>query len=221
MLHHDWPGNISEMREIISAALDRTDNEWVTPVDLGIFLGISADGVSAPGRDLPFLDKSFLDQREEQSPGEEGYAPSPLEELRVTLGQALATSLAMGAYKPLGAWLDDEIVLAASERFENNDKSTADFLQTRARNVGRWMPGLLRRDAERVASLLWQEPRKSIRRWILEGTFALDAPQQIAQNTLLSLVVQQGDGISVSERANIMGVSVPTYQKRLKQLQEE
>ena len=44
MLQHDWPGNISEMRQCIVAAMDKTDKEWLTPVDLGIFKGLSAAG---------------------------------------------------------------------------------------------------------------------------------------------------------------------------------
>jgi hypothetical protein len=34
-------------------------------------------------------------------------------------------------------------------------------------------------------------------------------------------VLQQCDGISVADRARIVGVSTPTYQKRLKQLLQD
>ncbi|MCP4842024.1 MAG: hypothetical protein GY887_09865, partial [Halieaceae bacterium] len=35
MLQYDWPGNISEMRQCIQDALDKTPKDWLTPVDLG------------------------------------------------------------------------------------------------------------------------------------------------------------------------------------------
>lgn len=215
MLHHHWPGNISEMREVISAALDITDKEWVTPVDLGIFLGISADGASTPARDKPLLKK-----RDERPAAEESYLPTPLEALRVALGQALATSLATENHKPLGVWLDDEIILAASERFDHNDRYTAGLLVTRARNIGRWLPGLMSREPERSASLLWQDTRQCVQRWIQETDNFQAPPQEVAQTLLLSLVVAQCEGMPVAERAGIMGVSTPTYQKRLSRLQE-
>lgn len=214
MLHHHWPGNISEMREVISAALDITDKEWVTPVDLGIFLGISADGASTPARDKPLLKK-----RNERPVVGDSYLPTPLEALRVALGQALATCLATENHRPLGVWLDDEIIFAASERFDHNDRHTAGLLGTRARNVGRWLPGLMSREPERSASLLWQEARQCVQRWIRETDDFEEPPQEMAQSLLLSLVTAQCEGVPVAERAAIMGISTPTYQKRLSRLQ--
>lgn len=216
MLRHDWPGNISEMREVIRAALGRTDKEWITPVDLGIFRGISADGASASKIERPFLEVMQDEPREEQA-----YAPSALEELRTALGHALAASLETGTLRPLGEWLDDEVILAACDRFGGDSRAAAGFLQTRTRNIGRWMPKISDREAERDASLMWQESRAATRRWILESAPPDEPPQQLAQDMLLSLVLQHCDDISVSDRAHIMGVSTPTYQKRLKQWLQE
>jgi DNA-directed RNA polymerase specialized sigma24 family protein len=38
---------------------------------------------------------------------------------------------------------------------------------------------------------------------------------------LMGLVLHQCDGVSVADRARLMGVSTPTYQKRLKQILRE
>lgn len=216
MLRHSWPGNISEMREVIRGALDRTDKEWITPVDLGIFQGITADGASIPATERPFLEVMQEEPREE-----EGYAPSTVEELRMALGEALAASLETGALRPLGEWLDDEIILAASDRFGGDSRGAAEFLHTRSRNIGRWMPKVLGRNQEREDSLLWQDARKLARQWILEAAPTAEPPQQLAQDMLLPLVLQQCDDISVADRALIMGVSTPTYQKRLKKWLQE
>ena len=47
------------------------------------------------------------------------------------------------------------------------------------------------------------------------------ADEQFAQELLLTLVLQQCGDVSVADRARIMGVSTPTYQKRLKQVLQE
>lgn len=216
MLQHPWPGNISEMREMIRAALARTEKEWITPVDLGIFTGLTADGSASATARRPFLEAA-----QEEGDEQPDYVPSAVEELRNALAQALAAILETGVLRPLGAWLDDEIVLAALERFGGDNRGAAQFLQTRSRNVGRWMPRIQAREAERDSSLMWQESSALVRQWVLE-TPPLDLPpQQFAQEMLLALVLQQCGDASVADRARIMGVSTPTYQKRLKQVLQE
>jgi DNA-binding NtrC family response regulator len=216
MLRHPWPGNISEMREMIRGALELTEKEWITPVDLGIFTGISADGSTTTQAPKP-----FLEALQEVPADEHDYAPSAREELRDALAHALAAVLETGVIRPLGAWLDDEIVLAALERFGGDNRGAAEFLQTRSRNVGRWLPRIAERQPERDASLMWQESGALARQWILE-TPPLDMPpQQYAQELLMGLVLHQCDGVSVADRARLMGVSTPTYQKRLKQILRE
>ncbi|WP_170287283.1 sigma 54-interacting transcriptional regulator [Halioglobus maricola] len=214
---YNWPGNISEMRDMVREALGRTEKEWVTPVDLGIFAGISADGSSVTASPKPFLEVL----QEEPAAETAEYVPSALEELRAALAQALASSLEHGVIRPLGAWLDDEIVLASLERFGGDSRGAAQFMQTRTRNIGRWMPKIESREQERGASLMWQEVRSLVRQWVLGAAAGEQAPQQIAEEMLLALVLQQCEEISVADRARIMGVSTPTYQKRLKQILQE
>ena len=213
LLQHDWPGNISEMRQAIVSALDKTDKEWVTPVDLGIFKGISARGAPAAPATRPFL-AAPDEEREEQA-----YSPAAEEALRVALGEALHTMLELDQIMPLGTWLDDEVILAACERYREDGRGAADFLHTRPRNISRWMPKILDREPERGASLLWQEPRRLVRQWIGESAPLPEPPQQIAQHTLLRHVIEQCADLGTADRARIMGVSVPTYQKRLQELQ--
>ncbi|WP_167854814.1 sigma 54-interacting transcriptional regulator [Mangrovimicrobium sediminis] len=211
---HNWPGNISEMRDIIRNALTRTDKDWLTPVDLGLYIGISEDGSSGRAVERPFLE---LMQEKPEAAAE--YAPSVEEELRLALGQALAASLETGLLRPLGAWLDDEIIEAACERFGEDARGAAEFLHTRTRNIGRWLPKTRERQAEREASLLWQDSARLARRWIMDSGPLPQSPQQVAEEMLMTLVQQSCAGVSVNDRARIMGVSTPTYQKRLKQLQ--
>jgi DNA-binding NtrC family response regulator len=216
MLLHEWPGNISEMRQCILDALDKSDKEWITPVDLGIFKGISPDGTGRLPAKRPFLEVLLTDVEEEQ-----GYIPSIFEELGVGLGEALHALLELDTIKPLGAWLDDEVVLAACERYRGDMRGAAQFLHTKPRNISRWMPKILSRDHERSASLLWQTPRSLIKQWVKETALPEQPPQQLLQDMLMSHVIQQCDSIAVADRAGIMGVSTPTYQKRLREISDQ
>lgn len=216
MLSYDWPGNISEMRQTIASALDKTVKEWITPVDLAMFRGLSPTPAAGPPDKRPFL-QALIDD----VPEEPAYAPTGLDELGVALGEALHSLLELESLKPLGAWLDDEVVLAVCERFRGNMPGAAQFLHTRARNISRWMPKILSRDHERSGSSLWQGPRRLIKQWIKESAPMDEPPQQLVQALLLSHVVRQCDAMGVADRARIMGVSTPTYQKRLQEMLDQ
>ena len=83
------------------------------------------------------------------------------------------------------------------------------------------MPRVLSRDHERSSSSLWQTPRTLVRRWILEAAPGAQPPQQLAEAMLLSHIATQCEGVSVADRARIMGVSTPTYLKRLQDIREQ
>ena len=212
MLSHEWPGNISEMRQCIVDALERSNKEWITPVDLGIFKGLSADGSSSSPDPEPFL--SALESAE---PGEDDYAPTSLEHLDVALGEAVNSVAQEQSSIPLGVWLEDELVLAVTDRYPGDLRRSAEFLFTRPRNISRWMPKIMARQEERNESLLWREPRRFIGEWVRETPYLGKSPQLILQKILLSHVTSQCAGASIATRAKIMGVSVPTYQKRLQE----
>ncbi|MEM8563982.1 MAG: sigma 54-interacting transcriptional regulator [Pseudomonadota bacterium] len=214
LLGHEWPGNISEMRQCIVTALDRTDKEWLTPVDLGLFKGLSPAG----GGDT---EKRAYLQVAVESPAEDAqYVPTTLEELSVALGEALHRLREMDAVLPLGAWLDDEVVLAVYDRYRENMRAAADFLHTKPRNLSRWLPKIQSRERDRDESSLWQSPQKLIRRWLREAPPMEKSPQRQVQDILLSHVVSQCADLGVAERAGIMAVSTPTYQKRVQELSQ-
>jgi hypothetical protein len=100
-------------------------------------------------------------------------------------------------------------------------RAAADFLHTKPRNIGRWMPKVLSRENDRSSSSLWQAPQRLVRRWLKEAAPMPEPPQQLVQSILLSHVVSQCGSISVADRARIMGVSTPTYQKRLQEMLDQ
>jgi DNA-binding NtrC family response regulator len=214
MLLYDWPGNISEMRQCIIDAMDKTGKDWLTPVDLGLFKGITADGA-------PFLPEPdpFLVMAEETTEHGDTYVASALEALDVALGEAIFNLLTLKSIKPFGAWADDEVVLATLDRYGDDGRRAADFLHTKPRNISRWHPKIQERDAERNTTSVWQKPRRLIREWIRESPQLEESPLSIVQALLLAHVEKQCATINAANRARIIGVSMPTYLKRLREIE--
>ena len=212
LIAYDWPGNISEMRQCILDALEKTEKDWLTPVDLGLFKGISPDGA-------PYLaePRPFLTMVESEDAAGDSYVPSALETLDVALGEAVYNLLALNSIKPLGAWMEDEVVLAVLDRYRDDMPRSAEFLHTKTRNISRWLPKIRSRDEERNSSTLWQSPRRLLREWVRESPQLAESPLQRIQDLLLAHVIKQGGAMSTANRARIMGVSTPTYLKRLRE----
>ena len=214
MLAHKWPGNITEVRERVIAALDHGSRQWLTPADLG--LRAPLDG----GSGRPSLLESFLEVLDNPQGEPETYVPTAFEELEAALVEVLQLAVEDDAPWPLGTWLQDELVLAASDRYGNEQPRIAEFLQTPSRNIGRWMPKIEERAAARAANQHWREPARLIREWVRGAPLGGPSPLLQLENTLLSHLQRQDKKILALEKAEILGVSVPTYQKRLKRLEE-
>lgn len=213
MLMYDWPGNISEMRQCIDDALEKTDKDWLTPVDLGLFKGIDPEGTPYLPESKPFLASVGAPEVEE-----EAYSASAGEALNVALGEAVHNMLELNLVKPLGAWLEDDLVLAALDRYRGDMRRAGDFLHTKPRNISRWQPKITAREEERTGSSLWQKPRRLLREWVRETARMEESPLELTQGWLMAHVNEQAAALSSARRASIMGVSTPTYLKRLREM---
>ena len=118
--------------------------------------------------------------------------------------------------EPLGAWLVDSVVLTARERFHGSLRGTADFLHTNPRNISRWIPQIDQRAAVRESNVTWGESRRLISEWIKETSSSVQAPLELSQNMLLSHLEKLEGKMRVASRAKVMDMSIPTYQKRVK-----
>ncbi|MFV0276986.1 MAG: sigma 54-interacting transcriptional regulator [Parahaliea sp.] len=212
MLAHSWEGNISEMRYRIGHALDSASEGWVNPMDLGLLGRQEDEETTAPE---PIID-GFGSELSSQG----SYRPTAGEALEYWLAEAAHHTLSGKRPYPLGTWLEDEVVLAAVQYHNGQVARAARSLQTGSRNVQRWLPRIAERDQQRRDSMLWKTMRERVGTWVDELVIAGDNPLARARDLLLQQLEQQGDGVSVKIRAAIMGVSVPTYNKRLKQLLE-
>lgn len=214
MLSHEWLGNISEIRQRIGQAMEAAssaEREWITPVDLGVFRDTGTDEATAP------VAGSFLETTDKISAEEETYTPTLAEQLDVALGEAVSAIVRANINEPLGTWLADDLVLAAKERYSGSLRSTADLLKTNPRNITRWMHQIDERSYHRNSSSIWCEPRRLAGEWIRERSPSSDSPLELARNMLLTHLESLSDSLRVSSRAEIMGMSIPTYNKVVKE----
>jgi len=217
LMAYNWPGNISEMRACIVHALEHSDKRWLTPVDLELFAGIAEQtpGTNAPA-DNGILSNVINEHRNEP----ELYSPSVLEQLDLALATAVNELSKQRVSKPLGTWLEDELVMATLGRFQGDNPRTAKFLHTRSRNISRRLEKIQLRAAERDNSALWQQPARLIEVWVAELSLQEQSPVERCWHMLLTHVQSQFTQSSIAQHAAIMGVSAPTLKKRLETIDD-
>ncbi|GAB3283603.1 sigma 54-interacting transcriptional regulator [Parahaliea aestuarii] len=212
MLAHTWEGNISEMRQRIGQALTQAEGARVRPADLGL-LGAAQD-----------VERPLLEPIVDGFGGELSslgrYRPSAAEALEQMLAEALHHALSGDVPAPLGQWLEDEIVVAVIADCGGRLARAARRLGTNSRNLQRWQPRIGERAAARGDSMLWKNMDTLVRNWLAEGCDGTADPLSWARTLVLKQLENQGSGVAVKQRAAAAGVSVPTYNKRLKQARE-
>lgn len=209
MRQHLWHGNISEIRQRVVRALEQKPaGDWLTPVDLRLFLG---DRVTSSHLEPPLRHAAGHDL------ASGSYSPSAREELELALAERVNQLLLAQAPLPLGTWLEDEIVLAALVRYRGQHGASAEFLQTSRRNIVRWLPTIASRQPSRDGCSLWQEPARLVADWVRGLGSAGLSPLLAGQGLLLDLLEAQRELATVELRAGILGVSRPTYSRRLRE----
>ena len=113
--------------------------------------------------------------------------------------------------------MEDDLELAALDRYRGDLRRTADFLHTKPRNISRWLPKIELREDERNGSSLWQNPRRLLREWVRESPQSEESPLLLMEQKLMAHVNEQAAALSSAMRARILGVSTPTYLKRVRE----
>lgn len=204
MRRHQWHGNLSELRQRVVRAMERRpEADWLSAADLQLYEG----GRSAAPATLWTLQTAA-----------DVLAPSAWEELQIALAELLQAIVAGDCDDlPLGQWLRDELLLASLARYAGVASQAARLVQTSPRNVQRWYPAARQRDVEREACVEWSETRRLIQDWVrglgLEG----ESPLLRLESLLLSRLEACSDRLPMARRVGLLGVSRPTYQKRLRE----
>nr|WP_241263076.1 sigma 54-interacting transcriptional regulator [Parahaliea mediterranea] len=209
MLGHGWDGNISEMRQRIVRALESADGGgWISPADLGLY-------GSPDVRESPVV-QPLLDGFGGELSHAGDYRPSARSELEQRLAEAVHHVLDTGGEEPLGTWLEDEIVLAVLARCGGQTARAAKRLRTTSRNVQRWLPGIEARNTQRADNMNWKPVGEVVARWVDNLEVDCSDPVHSAREIILQQLEIQGMAAKLKTRAAILGVSVPTYNKRLR-----
>ena len=209
MLGHGWDGNISEMRQRIARALESTEgSEWIKPAELGLY-------GSPELRESPVV-QPLLDGFGGELSHAAGYRPTARAELEQRLAEAVHHVLETGTEEPLGTWLEDEIVLAVLERCDGQTARAAKHLRTTSRNIQRWLPRIEARNALRGENMNWKPVGEVVARWVNNLEVDCADPVDSARRIVLQQLEIQGMSANLKTRAAILGVSVPTYNKRLR-----
>jgi len=210
MLSHDWRGNITEVRERVTAALSHSQRQWLTPADLGL---------RAPLPETPAgnsLLENFLEVLDTGKTRIDAYVPTPYEELDSIIADLVQDDEFRGAGWPIGTWLQDELVLAAMERYRGEQPRVAELLHTPSRNIGRWIPKIESRAIERAECDGWRNAARLVRDWVRALPATTDSPIESLEKMLLSHLERLDDKATTRDKAAILGVSAPTYQKRVR-----
>ena len=210
MLCHSWDGNISEMRQRIVHALQTTTGGWVSPTDLALFC--------KPGQRSSTATEPLLDGFGGEISTATQYQPTASEQLAQRLAEAVHRVLNVESAPPLGIWLEDEVTLAVLQRSGGQPAKAARHLHTTSRNIQRWLPRIELRTEQRASCLHWQPVARLIQSWISEQPADAVSPLDWARTVLIRQLESQGSHCSVKHRATLLGVSVPTYNKRLKEM---
>ena len=103
------------------------------------------------------------------------------------------------------------------ERYDDEQPRAAEFLQVPSRNIGRWLPRIGERAADRLGCEMWRDAARLVRDWVRALPAAgQDSPVEQLERLLLAHLERLGDELPARARATLLGVSVPTYQKRVR-----
>ncbi len=214
MLYHPWTGNISELRHRIVDALKSTSRDWLMPIDLGLRAAKEDNELSRSNGDGIFdeIDR-ILDHKEE-------FSLSAKEELELAI-KNWCVSLNPETIAPLGVWLHDELVLAAIARYKGSHPKAAAWLQVPSRNVRRWIIAIKEREEERKIAQNASDHSRLIREWVREMPREGLPPAKILENMLVEEILHIDGKFDLTSRAKLLGVSIPTYRKKVKELNLE
>ncbi len=214
MLAHSWTGNISELRHRIVDALESTSRDWLMPVDLGISPRSSGDTRNNYTGTTMFAEIDSIITKTSD------FSLSARHELEVAI-KTWCSQIDKETFLPLAVWLQDELVLASIDRYKGSQPKAASWLQVSSRNIRRWIPAIEEREKARRDAKNSNDHTRLIREWVRESPREGPSPVEELEKMILLETLHMKDRFDLSSLAGLMGVSIPTYRKKINELQED
>ena len=207
LLAYPWPGNVRELQHCVMRAV------------------ILCDGAVLRAPDLVFSEEGAMVRPTVQG-SPRGRQPSPgrIEDVRALLegpleGLLRRVARSTGPLPPVGTWLHDELLRRAEARSGGIGRRAAGMLGIAETSYRRQLPAARERAATPPAiwQPLWEEVVRAVDQLLDRSTpGALDLPAA-CEDVFLHLL--RGLGLTdTASGASLLGVSRPTFRRRLERL---
>lgn len=216
LTRYSWPGNIRELRNVIERAMILSSNEGLDVEDF-LFEDSFGKGTGPIPRYVPPVEEDSAKAatpEPESETVEESLAEAPADDPWRNLRDELRRQVRRASPEhPLGRWLEEDLLLAANE--------AADGVQRRAAALlGMSKSTYSRRLRQAQEEKQWRSPVWQPMPELLEALLRQPSTtSELLAKTrgLLMQEIQQQQLKSSSLGAQLMGVSLPTFRKWLKE----
>ncbi len=233
LVSHDWPGNVRELENRILQAVIMTRGNNIREEDLDLVppVGGRRSRLSPPRSPEPLaptstpVDSSWPVSDPLESPPTSFESPQretdPHDQLEGLFGHLVERALTTQSYKPIGRWLGADTVLAADRLSDGVACHAADLLGLPETTYRRRRKRAVKFDQERDTSdELWAEVRALLPQLIpIAAEDTVDLPRRL-ERILLKVVLEKIPN-NVKRGSAILGVSAPTYRRRVDDLLSE
>ncbi|MEJ2085848.1 MAG: sigma 54-interacting transcriptional regulator, partial [Acidobacteriota bacterium] len=214
LLAHAWPGNVRELHNRILQSVILSDSTEIYARDLGLD---SREGSAQPPRPAPAeVPTEGIDELHSAT------ATDRFSELRQALAAEIGRASQSGTTLklPLGEWLRDDLLIETDIAVSNVARQAAEVLgmpestyRRRLRNaLDQEQTGLTKR------SETWPEVRQLLHQLALTSEEGDGGLMESSQRLLLEEILQRFPD-DVKSGSQLLGVSPPTYRRRVKDLE--
>ena len=218
LLAHSWPGNVRELQNRILQAVITVEGEWIGEGDLRLHQeGVETtepggQPVTAPVSTLPAASVPAMPSQLAPLPEAESM-PRHWKGLRELLREQVEESLADGQIpRPIGRWLEDDLVLLANDAADGNARRAAQLIGMAETTYRRRLEkaGNILEPVQAGRNAQWSQVLAALTALVLQnsGTDLLEGIRVL----LLEEVVARVGG-KHKKGAALMGVTLPTYRR--------
>jgi transcriptional regulator with GAF, ATPase, and Fis domain len=222
LLAHSWPGNVRELHNRILQSVILSDSTEIYPINLGL----SLPGKSTSSRPIspPPTPMSTLSSTDQEDSG--GATPSTHPDLWFALRQILGQQIDLASRgqaslkPPLGNWLRDDLLVETDLAVSRVARRAAAVVGMPESTYRRRLRRALDQEQSGLATRSegWPEVRQLLNQLALSAPEGEEGLLHRALSVLLQEVLERFEG-DVRSGSQLLGVSSPTFRRRVKELQ--